>query len=140
MKNQALFSLKDKSKNSKCRLLQFLFGALTVNQVSKIKLVAVINAFQLKFSTFRQLTGSKTNQNSAVIQQLYIEPKYDPLSKKKKKKKKEAKLTIFKIDIKGIYINIILFVQTENLSTLIMTRHIPKNIQKRFHKKVKPLI
>ena len=28
MKNQALFSLKDKSKNLKCRLLQILFGAL----------------------------------------------------------------------------------------------------------------
>ena len=31
MKNQALFSLKDKSKILKCRLLQFLFGALWVN-------------------------------------------------------------------------------------------------------------
>ena len=31
MKNQALFSLKDKSKKLKCRLLQFLFGALMVN-------------------------------------------------------------------------------------------------------------
>ena len=31
MKNQAIFSLKDKSKNLKCRLLQFLFGALRVN-------------------------------------------------------------------------------------------------------------
>ena len=30
MKNQA-FSLKDKSKKTKCRLLQFLFGALRVN-------------------------------------------------------------------------------------------------------------
>ena len=28
MKNQALFLLKDKSKKMKCRLLQFLFGAL----------------------------------------------------------------------------------------------------------------
>ena len=28
MKNQALFSSKDKSKKSKCRLLPFLFGAL----------------------------------------------------------------------------------------------------------------
>ena len=28
MKNQALFSSKDRSKNLKCRLLQFLFGAL----------------------------------------------------------------------------------------------------------------
>ena len=31
MKNQALFSSKDKSKKLKCRLRQFLFGALRVN-------------------------------------------------------------------------------------------------------------
>ena len=31
MKNQALFSLKDKSKKLKCSLLQFLFGALRIN-------------------------------------------------------------------------------------------------------------
>ena len=31
MENQALFSSKDKSKKLKCRLLQFLFGALRVN-------------------------------------------------------------------------------------------------------------
>ena len=31
MKNQALFSSKDKSKHLKCCLLQFLFGALRVN-------------------------------------------------------------------------------------------------------------
>ena len=30
MKNQALFSSKDKSKKSKCCLLQFSFGALRV--------------------------------------------------------------------------------------------------------------
>ena len=30
MTNQALFSSKDKSKKLKCRLLQFLFGALWV--------------------------------------------------------------------------------------------------------------
>ena len=30
MKNQALFSSKDKSKKLKCLLLQFLFGALQV--------------------------------------------------------------------------------------------------------------
>ena len=34
MKNQALFSSKDKSKKLKCRLLQFLFGALRVNMYS----------------------------------------------------------------------------------------------------------
>ena len=32
MKNQALFSLKDKSRELKCRLLQFLFGALRVKK------------------------------------------------------------------------------------------------------------
>ena len=32
MKNQALFSLKDKSKKLKCHLLQFLFGALWANR------------------------------------------------------------------------------------------------------------
>ena len=31
MKNQALFSSKDKNKILKCRLLHFLFGALRVN-------------------------------------------------------------------------------------------------------------
>ena len=31
MKIQGLFSSKDKSKTIKCRLLQFLFGALRVN-------------------------------------------------------------------------------------------------------------
>ena len=30
MKNQAFFSLKDKSKKLNCRLLQYLFGALRV--------------------------------------------------------------------------------------------------------------
>ena len=30
MKNQAFFSSKDKSEKLKCRLLQFLFGALKV--------------------------------------------------------------------------------------------------------------
>ena len=35
MKNQALFSSKDKSKKLKCHLLQFLFGALRVNGENK---------------------------------------------------------------------------------------------------------
>ena len=36
MKNQALFSSKDKSRKLKCCLLQFLFGALTVKSKSHI--------------------------------------------------------------------------------------------------------
>ena len=35
MKNQALFSLKDKNKKFKCRLLQFLFGPLRVKRTIK---------------------------------------------------------------------------------------------------------
>ena len=42
MKNQALFSSKDKSKNIKCRMLQFLFGALMVKRAeNKIVLYMV---------------------------------------------------------------------------------------------------
>ena len=36
MKNQALFSLKDKSKKIKCCLLHFLFGTLRVNSPKNI--------------------------------------------------------------------------------------------------------
>ena len=38
MKNQALFSLKDKDKKLKCRLLQFLFGALRVKVFCDLRL------------------------------------------------------------------------------------------------------
>ena len=41
MKNQALFSSKDKSKKSKCHLQQFLFGTLRVNDVIKFLLSLV---------------------------------------------------------------------------------------------------
>ena len=37
MKNQALFSSKDKSKKLKYRLLQFSFGALRVKYVMSLK-------------------------------------------------------------------------------------------------------
>ena len=36
MKNQVLYSSKDKSKKFKCRLLQFLFGALRVNFITPV--------------------------------------------------------------------------------------------------------
>ena len=38
MKNQALFSSKVKSKKLKCRLLQFLFGALRVKGIHDLVL------------------------------------------------------------------------------------------------------
>ena len=51
MKNQALFSLKDKSKKLKCCLLQFLFGALRVEMLQKSNdyvLLLLIIQLQLK--------------------------------------------------------------------------------------------
>ena len=45
MKNQALFSSNDKSKKLKCRLLQFLFGALRVN-AAKTKTVEIANSIE----------------------------------------------------------------------------------------------
>ena len=49
MKNQALFSSKDKSKKLKCYQLQFLFGAIRVNPVSIKKQTAKFTSakFQL---------------------------------------------------------------------------------------------
>ena len=49
MKNQALFSSKDKSKTLKCRLLQFLFGALRVkcNTISSPKLRCIIKILSI---------------------------------------------------------------------------------------------
>ena len=59
MKNQALFSSKDKSKKLKCHLLQFLFGALRV----KINKSASTCAFSLHFlrNIFEQALKSPRN-------------------------------------------------------------------------------
>ena len=51
MKNQALFSLKDKSKKLKCRLLQFLFGALRV----KLMVIQCCLMDDVKLVVFQQL-------------------------------------------------------------------------------------
>ena len=50
MINQALFSSKDKSEKLKCRLLQFLFGALRVEKKTslyQIKTVSLQKDIQL---------------------------------------------------------------------------------------------
>ena len=54
MKNQALFSSKDRSKKLKCRLLQFLFGALRVKHLSACisKLVAILQIRRSKRNNF----------------------------------------------------------------------------------------
>ena len=41
MKHQALFSSKDKSKKSKCRLLQFSFGTFRVKTNRENKMTAI---------------------------------------------------------------------------------------------------
>ena len=46
MKNEALFSSKDKNKKLKCRLLQFLFGDLRVKQFYKKKEKTPLKAFK----------------------------------------------------------------------------------------------
>ena len=58
MKNQAFFSSKDKSKKLKCRLLQFLFGALRVNVLlcKKTSLTVYIFGQFIFFTPFLQLT------------------------------------------------------------------------------------
>ena len=43
MKNHALLSLKDKRTKLKCRLLQFLFGALRVNSPDKASQSLALN-------------------------------------------------------------------------------------------------
>ena len=48
MKTQALFSWKDKSKQLKCRLLQFLFGALRVKELPPLGKQAEIHALFLE--------------------------------------------------------------------------------------------
>ena len=52
MKNQALLSLKDKSKKIKCRLLQFLFGAIRFKVNGHPNLLIS----ESKFSVLRKFT------------------------------------------------------------------------------------
>ena len=61
MKNQALFSSKDKSKKLKCRLLQFLFGTLRVKSLSTLLLrqPEYSNRLLHCFSTCIEITGNK---------------------------------------------------------------------------------
>ena len=48
MKNQVLFSLKDKSKKLKCRLLQFLFGALRVKKATQFNSISAACVVYIK--------------------------------------------------------------------------------------------
>ena len=54
MKNQALFSSRDKSKKLKCRLLQFLFGALRVNTVNILLYCMLFHQKNISYGTNEQ--------------------------------------------------------------------------------------
>ena len=58
MKNQALFSSKDKSKKLKCRQLQFLIGALRINK-----------QIWTDFSSFKLATAADNRLSPAVFDQ-----------------------------------------------------------------------
>ena len=63
MNNQALFSLKDKSKKLKCSLLQFLFGALRVKSAKNAgntKFNKVCRISQNVSSMLYRIVNSKT--------------------------------------------------------------------------------
>ena len=72
MKNQPLFSSKNKSKKLKCRLLQFLFGALRVNWNVYVRAsVEELNCFTTK----KQMTkfSSANFQKNAKSKLYHIE-------------------------------------------------------------------
>ena len=70
IKNQALFSSKDKSKKLKCCLLQFLFGALRVKQVS-VRATEKLNLCGMNIVGFKCffffLWGNNNNRKKAII-------------------------------------------------------------------------
>ena len=63
MKNQALISSKDKSKKLKCRLLQFLFGALRVCGLRSPNIFKNISSLTLRMAkTLRSFGQSECNR------------------------------------------------------------------------------
>ena len=62
MKNQALISSRVKVKNSKCRLLQFLFGALRVTAKQRLE------GKQSRFRSSGSLSGIAFGSTLSLIQ------------------------------------------------------------------------
>ena len=69
MKNQALFSSKYKSKKLKCRLLQFLFGAL------RIKAEKTATFSRLQTQTTSQVNRPALNLTELPVVSLFPEMK-----------------------------------------------------------------
>ena len=60
MKNQALFSSKDKSKKLKCCLLQFLYGALRIKRIKENNTSLKAKFFLLSFFEGFHRPGKQT--------------------------------------------------------------------------------
>ena len=68
MKNQALFSSKDKSRKLKCCLLQFLFGALRVKLVNvSVFYVIVLYCFDKTIEEIDRKSKRPNSQNSGNL-------------------------------------------------------------------------
>ena len=70
-KNRALFSSKDKSEKLKCRLLQFLFGALRVNIGYSVTLTAIYFPRMLEAALTDQLMIS-LNPAKTTVEYIFI--------------------------------------------------------------------
>ena len=64
MKNQALFSSKDKSRKIKCCLRQFLFGAFRVNVLAEMLQSFVITAVVCEYISSK---GKKLQQHKSCV-------------------------------------------------------------------------
>ena len=73
MKNQVLFSSKDKNKKLKCRLLQFWFGALSVYKKIRTRELGVLVHVRLQvFSSFSQkrVPGQRCPFHNSICEDL----------------------------------------------------------------------
>ena len=80
MKNQALLSSKDRSKKLECRLLQFLFGALSVRNILAT-LWALNNAHKMvkcnapgAFNRFNMVVSARTFCLKNIICRNNVQP------------------------------------------------------------------
>ena len=77
MKHQALFSLKDKSKILKFRMLQFLFGALRVKVASEFEVLNALCISICIIAEFQIKRGNRDNLGIIFLIVTYrIYPKY----------------------------------------------------------------
>ena len=70
MKNQALFSSKDKNKKLKCRLLQYLFGTLRVNIIGTKMMMTL--QYPVFFNSISAILGQYENGYESIYAMKHI--------------------------------------------------------------------